>query len=430
MFIQCRSVFGALTFGFLSAGLLSPAAGQSKPDDLLNKAKADQAVVQQRVETKLREALTEARRVQPTSSVRAVNTLKTALTQLDDPLIAASFRNEWTTVLNAQIRQIEAGKQLPPAEEINAAKREIKEAQARRAKAIQEEYNEVRRSLETIASLTKTGNADLAQREAEALAKRYPNNPAAMAMTDNLGMNQRLADARVLIDQQKEGYLLALRSVDKSAIPAKDDIEFDVKRWREITKLRSKSTLTKKEQTLMKSLDTPVNLGFKDAGFEEVIKAISTAMGQEILLDKNSLAQAMVDSTTQTSVSLRGVSARTALRKVLEDRGLTYIIKNESIQVITLERARQELVTRVYYLGDLVQGTGPYGGAVRWGPGIDILQTQENVNRLIEQIRSLDPQGWRDQGGNGMIIFNWPSMSLIVRQTAEFHAKFGGLPTQ
>jgi hypothetical protein len=59
-----------------------------------------------------------------------------------------------------------------------------------------------------------------------------------------------------------------------------------------------------------------------------------------------------------------------------------------------------------------------------------MLQTQENVNRLIEQIRALDPQGWKDQGGNGTIIFNWPSMSLIVRQTAEFHSKFGGMPVQ
>ncbi len=427
MSILSRSVYGILSVAILSASSVSPVAAQSKPDDLLNKTKADQAVVAQRVETKLREALTEARRLQSTSSVRAINTLKTALTQLDDPLIATSFRNEWTTVLNAQIKQIEAGKPLPPAEEINSAKRDIKETQARRAKAIQEEYNDVRRSLETISSLAKSGQGAQAQQEAEALAKRHPDNPAAMAMTDNQGMNQRLSDARVLIEQQKEGYLLALRSVDKSAIPIKDDIEFDVKRWREITKLRNKSTLTKKEQSLMKSLDTPVNLGFKDAPFEEVIKAISTAMGQEILLDKNSLAQAMVDSNTQTSVSLRGVSARTALRKVLQDHNLTYIIKNESIQVITLERARQELVTRVYYLGDLVQGTGPFGGAVRWGPGIDMLQTQENVARLMDQIRALDPQGWRDQGGNGTIIFNWPSMSLIVRQTAEFHAKFGGL---
>ena len=218
-----------------------------------------------------------------------------------------------------------------------------------------------------------------------------------------------------------------MRSVSKSAIPPNGEIEYDKKHWQEITKLRNKSTLTKKEQELMKSLDSPINIGFKDATFEEVIKFIANTTGQEILLDKNSLAQAMVDpSTTRISLTLRDVSARTALRKVLQDRNLTYVIKNESIQVVTLDRAKEMLVTRVYYLGDLVQGVGALGGNVRWNPLMDMIQTQENVARLIELIKSLDPQSWKDQGGNGTIIFNWPSMSLIVRQTTEFHAKFGG----
>jgi len=400
---------------------------QPRPDDLLNKARNDQNLVTQRVEGKLREALADARRLQATSPIRAANALKVALGTLDDPLIPTGFRNEWTAQINSQIRLIESGKKLPDPAEVNPVKREIREADRQRAKAIEEEYYEVRRSVDTIAALVRSGNGAQAQKESEALAKRYPDNPAAMVMTDNLGMTQRIADAKFLVEQQRQGYLLAMRSVDKASIPPKDDIEFDVKRFREITQLRMKPALTPKEQSLLKALDSPINLGFKDAPFEEVMKGISKATGQNILLSKNALAEAMIDSNTPVSVTIRDGTARTALRKVLQDHGLTYIIKDEAIQVVTLGQAREMLVTRVYYLGDLIQGVGALGGgALRWGPGMDMMQTADNAQRLMDMIKTIDPDSWKERGGTGTITFNWPSMSVIVRQTAEMHARLGG----
>ena len=418
---------------FVLAAIVGSALGStvfaqnSNPNDLLNKANADRAILTQRIEGKLREALGEARRLQGTSQVRAVNALKAALGQLDDPLIPTGFRNEWTATLTAQIKQIESGKKLADPAEINPVKREIKEADRQRAKAIQEEYNDVRRTLDTVAALNRSGSAAQAQKEIAALAKRYPDNPATIIMSETSGLNQRLADARYMVAQQQEGFLLAMRSVDKSAIMPKDpDIDFDVKRWREISKLRMKSTLTKKEEALLKALDSPINLGYKDAPFDEVMKALSTALGKDILLDKSALESAMIDSNTPTTINVRGVAVRTALRKVLQDRGLTYIIKDESIQVVTLDRAKETLVTRVYHVGDLVNAIGPFGGVLHWGPQLNMMQVQENANQLIDMIKKIDADSWKDRGGNGVITFHWPSMSIIVRQTSEFHARFGG----
>jgi hypothetical protein len=39
---------------------------------------------------------------------------------------------------------------------------------------------------------------------------------------------------------------------------------------------------------------------------------------------------------------------------------------------------------------------------------------------------SVDPQSWQANGGNGSIVFNAPSMSLIIKQSAEVHALLGG----
>jgi hypothetical protein len=422
--IPIRATVAAL---LLAAWLTSSAPGQSKPEDLLNRAKADQALLTQRLDSRMRDALAEARRLQPLSQARAVNALKTALLQLDDPLVPASFRSEWTVQLNAQVRLIEAGKKMAAPDEINPVKRQVREADVKRAKAAQDEYNEVKRSVDTIAALVRAGNTAQAQKEAEALAKRYPDNPAAITMTDSTSMNQRVADARFLVEQQKQGYLVAMRSVDKSAIPIKGDIEFDKERFREITKLRMKPALTKKEQQLMRALDEPITLGFKDAPFEEVLKSLSTQMGVNILVDKLAMNQAMIESSTPVSITLRDVTGRTALRKLLQDHQLTYIIKDETIQVVTIDKARETLVTRVYYLGDLLRGVGPLGGAaaLQWGPWVDMLQTQDNANKIIEMIKTIDPDSWKERGGNGTIAFNLPSMSIIVRQTAEVHARLG-----
>ena len=39
---------------------------------------------------------------------------------------------------------------------------------------------------------------------------------------------------------------------------------------------------------------------------------------------------------------------------------------------------------------------------------------------------SLDPMSWQGKGGNGTIGFNIPTMSLIVRQSAEVHLMIRG----
>jgi hypothetical protein len=421
--MSIRQLFLSTT---LLAALVATQAPAQNPKDLLDRAKADQSVLLSKLDNEMRAALSDARRLQAVSQPRAINALRVALNKLEDPLVPPDFRNRWSAALNEQIRGIENGKRVTdPPEATNPVKREIKEADLRRAKAVQEEYADVRRSLDTVAALLKAGSTAQARTEADALIKRHPNNPAAILLAENSVSAQRVTEARVLVDQQKQGYYLAMKSIDKSNVIPKGDIEFDAERFREITKLRMKPLLTKKEQSILRALDSPINLGYKDAPFEEVIKAISTATGQNILLDKSALQSASIDSNTPTSITLRGGAARTALRKVLQDHGLTYIIKDEAIQVVTLEQARSTLVTRVYYVGDLVNGTGPFGGAINWGPYLDFMQSQENLAKLVEMVKAIDPFSWQGMGGNGTVTPNLPSMSLIVRQTAEFHAKLG-----
>jgi hypothetical protein len=113
------------------------------------------------------------------------------------------------------------------------------------------------------------------------------------------------------------------------------------------------------------------------------------------------------------------------LRSVLATQGLTFIVKDETIQIVTVEKAKSTLATRVYYLGDLVTGTGPFGD-FRWGPALNLAQQQENVRLITETItKSIDPLSWKENGGLGTVTFHVPSMSLIVRAPTEVHFTLG-----
>ena len=153
-------------------------------------------------------------------------------------------------------------------------------------------------------------------------------------------------------------------------------------------------------------------------------------LDQPLLLDKKSLEDLLVDLKKGVSLQAKGLSGRTVLRSVLASQGLTFIVKDETIQVVTLEKAKSTLTTRAYYLGDLVTGVGPFGD-FRFGPFLNLAQTQESVRVLQETItKSIDPLSWRENGGPGTVTFHLPSMSLIVRAPTEVHftlsKSFGG----
>jgi hypothetical protein len=141
-----------------------------------------------------------------------------------------------------------------------------------------------------------------------------------------------------------------------------------------------------------------------------------------------------IESNSPVKLTYRTMALRTVLRKFLGEYGLTYIIKDEAIYVTTAKRAREMMVTRVYYLGDLVAGVGTFGGGATWGPVIAREQMLENAKFITQLITSsIDPDSWSERGGGGSVTFHEPTMSLVIRQSAEVHAMIkgsmgGGLP--
>jgi hypothetical protein len=162
----------------------------------------------------------------------------------------------------------------------------------------------------------------------------------------------------------------------------------------------------------------------KGVPFDEAIQALSSLINQNIYLDKQSIEDLGVDLRKPVDVPAN-IDARSVLRAMLQTQGLTFIIRDKVIQVMSVEKARQNMVTRSYEIRDLVQNSGTAFGAnsLNWGPYVDYEQTMRNAQLVIDAITGgIDPRVWSKSGGPGSIMFHYPSMSIIVRAPAEVHS--------
>jgi len=173
--------------------------------------------------------------------------------------------------------------------------------------------------------------------------------------------------------EMQRNFMDALHLVDLAAIPFVDEppIHYpSADRWREITKAREKyksvdlANPGSSEKRLYDALDQTVeDLNFQETPLRDVINQLKDKFDIPILADKRAFEDAGLDlDTTVVTQSVSGVSVRSALRLILGDIDLTYLIKDEVMLITTKEKAAENLVIKVYPVGDLVIPLSAGGG--------------------------------------------------------------------
>ena len=182
-----------------------------------------------------------------------------------------------------------------------------------------------------------------------------------------------LAESADVRRRKSEAIAGLFHGIEAADIP--DDRPFVLpSNWEELSKRRLKNnTVTETERAILKALAATVSVDFKDQHFGGVVEWFQHQMGQTIILDKAALDDIGVNNESSINVTLNKVTTRTALKKVLADLGLTYVIKEEAIFVTTPAKAKDMMTVRTYYIGDLMgQYDVRFGGALsqyrRWPP--------------------------------------------------------------
>src|SRR5581483_3575519 len=108
------------------------------------------------------------------------------------------------------------------------------------------------------------------------------------------------------------------------------------------------------ETKIPASLDERTELDFADQPLSDVIEYLQQRHEINIQLDNKALSDAGVGSDTPITRSIKNITLRSALKLLLSELDLTYVIRNEVLMITSKTEAENMLSTRVYPVGDLV----------------------------------------------------------------------------
>jgi tetratricopeptide (TPR) repeat protein len=212
--------------------------------------------------------------------------------------------------------------------------------------------------------------------EAPELFANHPVPMTARVLARKAFVEARIRDydaenVRTKRDMER-GFMDCLHQCDIAAIPMPDEPPImypNAARWREITKKREKyksvdlANPGSNEQKIYEALQKPVqNFDFTETPLRDVIAQIQDSQGIPVQIDTKAFEDAGLDLETPVTKSVSGISLRSALRLLLGDLDLTYLVKDEVLMITTKDKAAETLVVKVYPVADLVIPVNPQAG--------------------------------------------------------------------
>jgi hypothetical protein len=108
------------------------------------------------------------------------------------------------------------------------------------------------------------------------------------------------------------------------------------------------------EAVVRKALQKRVDAAFVDTPLSEVAKYLGERAGTEILIDETSLMEEGVATDQPISRELSQMTLGQILHRILRPHGLTWVIRNEKLTIITQVKADEKLATRTWNVGRIV----------------------------------------------------------------------------
>jgi tetratricopeptide (TPR) repeat protein/uncharacterized membrane protein YgcG len=380
-----------------------PGDAEPKPGDLMNSIEQTQRLVQQKVMTDAGVAMTRARDMMVNDPAQSLTDLKLLF---DEVMRVGELTSDQRLDLRSRITALmQQASERRFEKEAADVQREQNAAEARDRKRILDNLvvheEHLKGLIDRFNALVEQGcqNYDQVQNEQLVAARRdaadefrrasinpYGRQPAATTTAPIFaGFVLASVQNAAVREASERNFMDTMHLVDISSIPFPDSppiVYPDAAFWRKITKDRAKWAsvdLSSKpaEEKIIRELNDPNNLitlDFNGQPLSDVVAYLADKYPDipAFIFDQAALKEAGVDPTTSlVTIKVKDISLRSALRLILSQFNLTYIIKDEVPQITTKDKADATLVTRAYYVGDLVvpiinQGvnTGQLGGGL------------------------------------------------------------------
>ena len=109
------------------------------------------------------------------------------------------------------------------------------------------------------------------------------------------------------------------------------------------------------EQKIEAALDDDTTFKFTKTPLSDVVAYLQDLHQVNIRLDSKALAAARIGTDARISRNLSGVSLRSAMRMLLNDLDLTYVVHDEVLLISTPEAAEKMVTVRVYDVAALLE---------------------------------------------------------------------------
>ena len=157
-------------------------------------------------------------------------------------------------------------------------------------------------------------------------------------------------------------------------------------------------------------LDMPTALKFEETPLKDVAQAIMQQHSFTILIDRRALDDVGLGGDTPVTFEVSDVTLGAALKLMLKQLDLTYVVRYEALHITTPEEAEEELMTVAYPITDLIRYRDPDG------------KTWSDFDTLMEVImNTIAPDTWDEVGGAGAMeaMPLQDTDVLMVSQTQE-----------
>jgi len=204
--------------------------------------------------------------------------------------------------------------------------------------------------------------------EAELVARRAaelnPDELVVLQLQQQAKFSRTLANEMDLRERKADGFYAALDSVGRASTPFDDRFPIvfpDAKTWEDMTGRRRRlleeqgSVFSEKESEIQRRLDTPVSLKFRDAPLSAVMENLGRIAQVNVHLDPRGLAEEGVTTDTPITIDLANeISLKSALNLILQPLRLSYVVKNEVLEITSEQLRDGEVYPMTYNVADLV----------------------------------------------------------------------------
>lgn len=344
----------------------------AEPADLLQATTENEQILAGKVRAEVEAALNEARRALSTDPATAEQHLKLVLFAIESvPQLAAEVRSQLRQQVEAAIRS--ARQAAIAASEEQAVLQEQQAQLAERERidaALTARTGRLKQLMDRFDALMEEGRYQVADAQvAPEIERLAPNSRLAASVLDGGRMQRAAFENEIVWRNRANNYLRTLASAEASLSPFPDDqpiVYLPAEQWEDLTIRRQQYKavdLVKQggsEQRIYAELNKvmPVGMEFVETPLKDAMTFTADQHSIPIVINAKALRDAGINVDTPVTKSLKGITLRSALRLLLKDVDLTYVVRDEVLQITTPDDAESLVTTKVYPVGDLVVPIG------------------------------------------------------------------------